>query len=311
MVGRQAVVARDQRAGALVGQLLGVRLDRQSVARGGGEHPFALRRAEGDVLAEHVYRIGQPLGGGCRDHLRADQLDVGIAAAGVLLRQGVGAEQGGDHPYRQFRAEAAGDAQDLQLVLEGEAVAGLDLHGGHAVGEQRFEARAGQGEQLVLGGGAGGAHGAEDAAAGAGDLGVAGALKTLLELAGAVAGVHQVGVAVDQPGGQQPAAPGQAGAGDAGFVQLGHRAEQGDAAVLDQHGHRRGQLLQAVEDADVAPQQALVGKCGHGWMTFGWRCLYIQYERGRRPSSIAIAVGPASRPGAGRETPRCPDVPRL
>jgi hypothetical protein len=47
-------------------------------------------------------------------------------------------------------------------------------------------------------GGAGGAHGGDDAAAGARDVLVAGALQALLELAGAVAGEHQVGVAVDQ-----------------------------------------------------------------------------------------------------------------
>src|SRR5262249_47766130 len=54
-------------------------------------------------------------------------------------------------------------------------------------------------------GGPGGAHGGEDAAAAAGDFLVRHAFQPLLELLRAVAGVHQVGVAIDEAG-RDPAA---------------------------------------------------------------------------------------------------------
>ncbi|CAD5376225.1 hypothetical protein OF001_U130011 [Pseudomonas sp. OF001] len=47
------------------------------------------------------------------------------------------------------------------------------------------------------------------------------------------------------------------------------------------------------------------------WMTFGWRCLYIQYERGRRSSTAATAVGPARGCRARRESRAKASVARV
>ena len=52
---------------------------------------------------------------------------------------------------------------------------------------------------------AGGAHGGHDAAAGLGDVGIGGAIEALLEFSGAVAAVNQMGVAIDEAGGEEPA----------------------------------------------------------------------------------------------------------
>ena len=81
-------------------------------------------------------------------------------------------------------------------------------------------------------GGAGGADAGDDAAAGCGDLGVADAGEALLELGGAVAAEDQVGVAVDEAGGD-PAA----GAVDAahGAGRAVGRAGIDDAPVPRRH----------------------------------------------------------------------------
>lgn len=240
-----------------------MRLDRQAMLARGLEDALALRRGEADALAEHVHRVGQAFTGGRRDHLLADQAHVVVGAPGVFWRQRMGTEQRGHHPHRAQLAEAAGHAQHLQLVGQGQAVAGLDLHRGHAIGQQRIEARQAGGDQLVLAGGTGGAHAAENAAAGAGDFLVADAFQALLELTGAVAGIHQVGMAVDQPRRHHPAAPGLLGAGSQHRVEVALGPQAGDVIALDQHGHGLDQHLQAIEDGQVTPEQALVGRLGH------------------------------------------------
>nr|BFE92162.1 hypothetical protein GCM10020185_26980 [Pseudomonas brassicacearum subsp. brassicacearum] len=111
------------------------------------------------------------------------------------------ARQGAAHADRQLGAEAADDPQDLALAGQVQAVAGFDFHRGHAVAHQASQAFGGAGEQFVFTSGAGGAHGAGDAATGGGDLGIADALQTLLELTATVAAKYRVGVTVDQPRG--------------------------------------------------------------------------------------------------------------
>ena len=175
----------------------------------------------------------------------------------------MGAEQRGHYPHRTQLAEATGHAQHLQLVGDSQAVAGLDFHRGHAVGQQRVEARQAGGDQLVLAGRAGGAHAAENAATGASDFLIADAFQAPLELAGTVAGVHQVGMAVDQAWGHHPAAPDLVGTDGQGRVEIALGPQAGDVIALDQHGHGLGQHLQAIEDSQIAPEQALVGRLGH------------------------------------------------
>ena len=107
-------------------------------------------------------------------------------------------EAGRAHLERQLAAEAARDAQAPRLVLEAEAVAGLDLERGDAFGHQHPCTRGGKSVQLRIAGRARRRDGRADAAAGAGDVLVARAFEAQLELARAVAAVDQVGMAVDQ-----------------------------------------------------------------------------------------------------------------
>ena len=236
VVGGQAVEPGHQPGATAVGELVGVQLHRQAERARGLEHAPGLPDAEADGFGERIHRVhqsflvqlGQPLD---------DGVDVGIRALDELRRQRVRGQVGGAHLDPQLLAHPPRHPQHPPLAVEIQAVAGLDLQRGDAVGGQR--ARAGQrfGQQLVLAGRAHRLHRRHDAAAGAGDVLVAGALQALLELAGAVAGEHQVGVAVDQTRGDQAAA------------QVDDRAGQA-VGVRGQAGARAG-----VHDQPVAPAQ--------------------------------------------------------
>ena len=77
MVRRPGSQTGGQGSASLVGELVGVKPQAQPGLPPGSQDPLALRRSEGDLVAEGVHGIGQPLR--CRpgDHLLADQVDVG------------------------------------------------------------------------------------------------------------------------------------------------------------------------------------------------------------------------------------------
>lgn len=237
MVGRQRTVTRRQGRTVLVAQLLGVDLDRQAVLLRGDEHLLGLRSTEGDVLAEHVHRFGQPGGGNGRNHDVADLVDVLLCLA--ARRDRMRAEEGRHGLDRALAAQLARDLQLFGLVGQGQPVPGFDLQRGDAFGQHGVQAGQAGGEQVGFAGGAGGAHGGDDAAAGTGDVGIAHALQALLELTGAVAGIDQVGVAVDQAGADPAPATvdalgrlqmiGRAGRADMHDAPIG----RGDDAILD------------------------------------------------------------------------------
>ena len=133
---------------------------------------------------------------------------------------------------RPALGEAPRDAERLSLGGVVKAVAGLDFDRGHAFGDQGVEAPQGRAEQVLLARPARRPHGREDAAAAAGDLFVGCAREPHLELARPVAGVDEMGMAVDQPR-RDPAAPtiDDAGAGAPGGGHVFLRAGEDDAAV--------------------------------------------------------------------------------
>ena len=131
--------------------------------------------------------------------------DVVVGAAGELRRQGVRAEKGEPHGHRPFASEPARRAQLFALVFERQPVAGLDLDGRHAFGQQRIQSRQRFRHQLRFARGARGVHRRENAAALFGDRFVRNAVQALFEFVGARAGVDQVRVAVDEAGRDQPA----------------------------------------------------------------------------------------------------------
>jgi hypothetical protein len=75
-------------------------------------------------------------------------VDVVVGAARVFRRQRVGAEEGGADVHRQQFAHAARHAQHLRFRRQVEAVAGLDLERGHALGQQGRDARRALAQQF-------------------------------------------------------------------------------------------------------------------------------------------------------------------
>ena len=108
MIDRQRLELGRQPGGAQVGKLLDVGLDRQAVPRGRLENPPALRRREGDPLAEYVHRVGQSLRGRGGENLIANAGDIIVAAAGIFRRHGMRGKQRRGHVDRQVFRQAAG-----------------------------------------------------------------------------------------------------------------------------------------------------------------------------------------------------------
>ena len=192
-----------QRRAAEVGQLVGMQLDRQPVPGRGGEDPRCLRRRKANPLAERIHRVGQPLGRDRRQHRLADQADILVAVL-HFRRHGVRAEETGHHPYRPLPPQRAGRPELPRLGRQFQPVARLDLDRGDALAQQRIQPGQRRVHELLLRGAACRPHRRDDAAPGPGDRLVCRSGEALLELARAVAGIDQVGVAIDQPGQDPP-----------------------------------------------------------------------------------------------------------
>ena len=202
VVAREGAELGCQRCAALVAELLGVQLDGQAQGARRLKHAPRLSGGEAYGLAKCVYCVHQPL---CMKlgHPGAHGVDIVVAAACIFGGYGVGAEVGGAHAQGQALAQGARHAKAACLVLKTQAVAGLDLDGGHALCHQAAGAAGGAVEQGGFAGGTGGSHAGAYAAACLRNLLVAGALQAHFELSCAVATVYEVGVAVHQAGGDQ------------------------------------------------------------------------------------------------------------
>src|SRR5207302_1115133 len=117
-----------------------------------------------------------------------------------------------------------------------EPVARLDLERRRAFGHERQRTLARAREQRLVAGRARRRDRRADAAAGAGDLLVRRAFEALLELAGALAGVDQVRVAVDQARRDERAGEVDLGVGAQAGRQLGFGADPGEAVAFDEQG---------------------------------------------------------------------------
>ena len=108
------------------------------------------------------------------------------------------AEKGRSTATRRSSASRRATRSDLRSVGERQPVARFHLDRGDAFGDQRVESRQRLAQQLLLARRARRADRGEDAAAGARDLLVARAGEPQFEFARAIAGVDEMGVAVDQ-----------------------------------------------------------------------------------------------------------------
>ena len=140
-------------------------------------------------------------------------------SAGSPLGHDVGAEE------RRLLGELPGDRQDAGLVVDGQAVAALDLDGGRALAAHLGDQPGDVAGELLVGGGAGGGDGGADAAGGVRRAGHPGR-----ELRRPVAGEDQVGVAVDEAGEHRAAAGVDLLVGGR---RVGGRADPGDLRALD------------------------------------------------------------------------------
>ena len=112
----------------------------------------------------------------------------------------MGREPAGADADGALSADLARDAQHAQFVLDGQAIAGLDLDHRHAVRDQVIGSSQRAVQQIGIAGGAGGRNGGADAAARLRDFLVAGAFQPEREFAAAIAAEHQMRVAIDQRG---------------------------------------------------------------------------------------------------------------
>ena len=164
------------------------------------------------------------------EHFIDDVVDI---AAGVVefRRFGVGTQKRRLDPDLPLIAEAARGAKLADFGGGFQPVAGLDLDGRDAFGQQRIQARQGCTHQRFFVGVAGSGDGGQDAAPCPGDLFVAGAFQPQFELGGAVAGIDQMSVAVDQPR-RDPAALAVDDFGSVMAAGIGVRADKGDPPAM-------------------------------------------------------------------------------
>jgi len=107
-------------------------------------------------------------------------------------------EKAGAHAYRSPLLDQSGSAQHAKLGVTVQTVTGLDLERGDALSQQGIDAAQRAGEQLVGAGRTRRGHRRNDTAADTFHLLVGGAFQAHLEFAGAIAAVHDMGVAIDQ-----------------------------------------------------------------------------------------------------------------
>ena len=97
VIARQRVMAGGHLRAAEIGELLRVHLDRQPQVVRGVEQALRLRDIEGDVFAEDIHRIDQPLRVEGGQPVGDDRVDVLVGAARKLRRHRVGGEECGLH----------------------------------------------------------------------------------------------------------------------------------------------------------------------------------------------------------------------
>ena len=222
----------------------------QAVLQAGLQHLTGLLHREGVGLAEHIAELGDALFLHLGHHLLAHQADVLGTVALILGGDQMGTHKGGDHVHGVVVVQVLDDLQGLQLVVGGQTVAALGLHGGHAKAHHLVQSLGGLLGQLLLGGLAGGVGGGLDAAAGVLDLQIGLAMELHAQLVLTPAAENQVGVGIYQTGGDQVAlGVDDLSAGGGGGRTGAHRV---DDPVL----HQDPGILQ---DLDLALLRALLG----------------------------------------------------
>src|SRR5438132_7611425 len=185
MVGAGAFKLRGELCATRSGQLIGVQMADEPRLPAGLQRRPALVRVEGALLEKSV-AAARPLARRLRNQL-LDHGSQPIDAVRVR-RHRVQGEEGREHFASRPAAGSARDAQEPQLLIDAQSVAGLHLDRGHAAAHQARESLARAGEQLVVGSRARGFYRAADSPARLRDLRIRRTRQPLRVLPGAVAG---------------------------------------------------------------------------------------------------------------------------
>ena len=241
----------------------------------GLEDDAGLVRGESDVLAEDVDGGRVALLQRGRDDPVHHEADVVGAAARVLGRDGVRGQQRGRDVGRDVAHEPGRHLEHPQLRVEVEAVAGLDLDSRDPPCAQLPSPHGRARGQLLVRGAPGGAHRRHDAPSRPRDLGIGLAQKAAAEVPAPVATENDVGMAVDEAGGEPCAAAGDHLGGEALWWrgEVGGRSHPRDAAIADGDravGHDAEGRVGHGRQVDIGPNPV---PSGFGHVGFGGLCL--------------------------------------
>ncbi len=170
------------------------------------EHARHLRRREGNALAEPVNRIGQTFGMGSVHARQHHLIDIGVFAPAIFGWNRMGGEIARPDPHGPQISQTARGAQHLQLVLDGQPIAGFDLHRRNAFGKKRIEPLQRVFDQRIFIHAARCGNSRNNAAAGPRHFLVARAFKPHLEFPCAIAAKNQMRVTVHQRRRREPTA---------------------------------------------------------------------------------------------------------
>ncbi len=243
MIGGQGTVGSGQCGSSEIRKLFGVEFHWNAQCLRLVKDTSHLFRRKSNALAKTIHCVRESFGMSGGQAFPADKGDVLVYFSSVFWRNRVGTEKAGLHAHLACFAQLAGYAQHFELGFHIETVAGLDLDGTHALGQQRLQSWQGLGKQLILRGVAGCRHCAEDAATASGDFLVARTLQPQLELCGAAATINQMRVAVHQRGCDQSASQVPASGPGIAFRKFTLGANPRDFPLGHDHGPALDQAI--------------------------------------------------------------------
>ena len=129
MVYGQCVVAYPDLYSSRDGKLVCMDFRPEAVFRPGFHDGRGFFGSKESLVAEHVHKFGEPFGGHCRNHLRADKSDVFRLPSPVCPAYVMGAQEGGLYDDWHVFFYPPYDTEHLQLVFGRKAVAALDFEG--------------------------------------------------------------------------------------------------------------------------------------------------------------------------------------
>src|SRR5208282_3594965 len=130
---RSSARAAREASAAGENELFRVHLDAEPDGERRAQEALGLADGEEPRLAEDIAKSGQPFRNDSGERAPNEQVDVGVGARAVLGRYRVGAEERRHEPKARGPRKTGHEAEQAELALDGERVAGLHLDRGRAV----------------------------------------------------------------------------------------------------------------------------------------------------------------------------------